>query len=165
MRLPRPKSLNSLLLTGFALVSIPLLVAVVIAATKVRALSEESAALVRTGVEATHYTQLLFQQIAPLERSVRLYQVLKDAELLSAYRDSRERVLDTLKRMRPVVGDPERARQLDALHASLDQIDAALLSPTPPSGAALQDAVDSINPMWRAANLLSSATADQIETG
>jgi hypothetical protein len=33
MRWPRPKSLYSLLLTGFALVSIPLLLGVVIAAT------------------------------------------------------------------------------------------------------------------------------------
>ncbi len=50
MRLPRPSSLNSLMLTGFALVSIPLLLGVVIAATKVRDLSEESATLVRSGV-------------------------------------------------------------------------------------------------------------------
>src|SRR5215510_10049791 len=112
MRLPRPKSLSSLMLTGFALVSIPLLLAVVIAATKVRALSEESAALVRTGVQTTHYTQQLFQQIAPLERSVRLYQVLKDSELLQVYRESRERLLVTLKSMETVVGDPERTRQL-----------------------------------------------------
>jgi hypothetical protein len=42
------------MLTGFALVSVPLLLAVVIAATKVRALSEESAALVRSGVETAH---------------------------------------------------------------------------------------------------------------
>src|SRR5215510_4912889 len=102
MRLPRPKSLYSLLLTGFALVSIPLLFAVIIAATKVRALSAQSEALVRTGVETTHYTQQLFQQIAPLERSVRLYQVMKDAEMLQVYRDSRERLLATLKSIESV---------------------------------------------------------------
>jgi two-component system sensor histidine kinase GlrK len=54
MRWPRPKSLNSLLLTGFALVSAPLLLAVVIGAAKVRSLSDESTILVRTGVETTH---------------------------------------------------------------------------------------------------------------
>ena len=56
------------MLTGFALVSAPLLLAVVIGAAKVRNLSEESAALVRSGVEATHYSQQLFQQIASMER-------------------------------------------------------------------------------------------------
>jgi two-component system sensor histidine kinase GlrK len=82
MRLPRPKSLSSLMLTGFALVSVPLLLAVVIAATKVRTLSEESAALVRSGVETAHLTQQLFQQIASIERSAKLYQVLNDPGLL-----------------------------------------------------------------------------------
>ncbi|MBL8269465.1 hypothetical protein, partial [Steroidobacter sp.] len=96
MRLPRPSSLNSLMLTGFALVSIPLLLGVVIAATKVRNLSEESATLVRSGVQTTHYTQQLFQQIAPIERSAKLYQVLNDPGLLEVYRDSRERLLATL---------------------------------------------------------------------
>ncbi|HET9447027.1 MAG TPA: hypothetical protein VFO35_12240, partial [Steroidobacteraceae bacterium] len=81
------------MLTGFALVSVPLLLAVVIAATKVRALSEESAALVRSGVETAHLTQQLFQQIASIERSVKLYQVLNDPGLIEVYTDSRERLL------------------------------------------------------------------------
>ena len=93
MRFPRPSSLNSLMLTGFALVSIPLLLGVVIAATKVRNLSDESATLVRSGVEATHYTQQLFQQIAPIERSARFYQLLNDPDLLGVYPESRERLL------------------------------------------------------------------------
>ena len=73
------------MLTGFALVSVPLLLAVVIAATKVRALSEESAALVRSGVETAHLTQQLFQQIASIERSAKLYQVLNDPGLIEVY--------------------------------------------------------------------------------
>ena len=89
------------MLTGFALVSIPLLLAVVIAATKVRDLSEESDKLVRSGVETTHYTQQLFQQIASIERSTKLYQVLNDPGLLQVYRDSRERLLVTLATSKP----------------------------------------------------------------
>src|SRR5690606_21952594 len=106
MRWPRPKSLSSLMLTGFALVSAPLLLAVVIGAAKVRNLSDASTTLVRTGVETTHYTQQLFQQIASIERNAKLYQVLTDSALLQVYRESRERLLTTVKNIEDVTDDP-----------------------------------------------------------
>ena len=165
MRLPRPKSLNSLLMTGFALVSAPLLLAVVIGAAKVRTLSEESAALVRTGVEATHYSQQLFQQIAPIERSVKLYQVLNDPGLLQVYRDSRERLLVTLTTVEGVANDPVSQTHIHALRAALRRLDSALLAiPTAPPEV-YRDAVDAIAPMWDAASHLSASTGEQIETG
>jgi two-component system sensor histidine kinase GlrK len=164
MRWPRPKSLTSLLLTGFALVSVPLLLAVVIAATKVRALSEESAELVRTGVETTHYTQQLFQHIASMERSARLYQVLTDAGLLEVYRDSRERLLVTLASAETVATDPVRSAHLHALRSAVRRVDAALLSSSP-SPEVMRDAIEAIAPMWEAAFQLSAATGEQVEGG
>src|SRR4030095_10375377 len=132
MRWPRPKSLNSLLLTGFALVSVPLLLAVIIAATKVRDLAEESAALVRTGVETTHYSQQLFQQIAPMERSIKLYQVLKDPALLQVCRENRERLLVTLTSIESLAQDTAQPRQLaeqaSALRQALRRVDPAVLA-------------------------------------
>jgi two-component system sensor histidine kinase GlrK len=163
MRFPRPSSLNSLMLTGFALVSIPLLLGVVIAATKVRNLSDESATLVRSGVETTHYTQQLFQQIAPIERSARFYQVLNDPELLEVYRDSRERLLTTLASIEKL--EPTRAMHVQSLRNGLKRVDAALLSPTPASPETVRDAVQAIAPMWQAAAKLSAATGDQVESG
>ncbi len=165
MRWPRPKSLNSLMLTGFALVSAPLLLAVVIGAAKVRHLSAESAALVRTGVEATHYSQQLFQEIASLERGTRLYQVLNDPTLLEVYRDSRERLLVTLTNIEEVADDPVRQTHVQALRAGLRRIDAALLAIAPAGPETMRAAVEAIAPMWDAAFQLSNATGDQIETG
>jgi two-component system sensor histidine kinase GlrK len=165
MRFPRPSSLNSLMLTGFALVSIPLLLGVVIAATKVRNLSDESATLVRSGVETTHYTQQLFQQIAPIERSAKLYQVLNDPGLLEVYRDSRERLLATLESMETMELEPTRAAHVQSLRNGLRSVDAALLSPTTPSADTVRAAVEAIAPMWQAAAGLSAATSDQVETG
>jgi two-component system, NtrC family, sensor histidine kinase GlrK len=163
MRFPRPSSLNSLMLTGFALVSIPLLLGVVIAATKVRNLSDESATLVRSGVNITHYTQQLFQQIAPIERSAKFYQVLNDPELLEVYQDSRERLLATLASIESL--EPTRATQVQALRNGLRRVDAALLSRTTASPETVRDAVEAIAPMWQAAAALSAATGDQVETG
>jgi two-component system, NtrC family, sensor histidine kinase GlrK len=164
MRWPRPKSLNSLLLTGFALVSAPLLLAVVIGTAKVRNLSDSSTSLVRTGVETTHYSQQLFQQIASIERNAKLYQVLNDAALLQVYRESRERLLTTIASIEEVANDPVRATHLASLRNGLGRIDAALLNATAPSPELLRDAVTAIPSMWDAAFQLSSATSEQIET-
>jgi len=165
MRLPRPKSLSSLMLTGFALVSVPLLLAVVIAATKVRALSEESAALVRSGVETAHLTQQLFQQIASIERSAKLYQVLNDPGLTEVYRDSRERLLVTLNNIETAAADSVRRTQLQELRQSLRRVDAALLARGTVAPELVRDAVEAIAPMWDAAFVLSASTGERIETG
>ncbi len=90
MRLVRPKSLSGLLLIGFALVAIPLLVAVVNATVQMRRLTQQSEALVRHGVEATRHTQELFQQATALERTARLYQVLGDEKLKEVFRQHRD---------------------------------------------------------------------------
>jgi two-component system sensor histidine kinase GlrK len=165
MRFPRPSSLNSLMLTGFALVSIPLLLGVVIAATKVRNLSEESATLVRSGVQTTHYTQQLFQQIAPIERSAKFFQVLNDPDLRDVYQDSRERLLATLASIETMELEPTRAAHVQVLRNGLRRVDAALLSSTMASPETARDAVEAIAPMWQAAAALSAATGDQVETG
>ena len=165
MRLPRPKSLSSLMLTGFALVSVPLLLAVVIAATKVRALSEESAALVRSGVETAHLTQQLFQQIAAIERSAKLYQVLNDPGLTEVYRDSRERLLVILNNIETATADNVRRTQLQELRQSLRRVDTALLARGTVAPELVRDAVEAIAPMWDAAFELSASTGERIETG
>ncbi|HEX7116085.1 MAG TPA: ATP-binding protein [Steroidobacter sp.] len=153
------------MLTGFALVSVPLLLAVVIAATKVRALSEESAALVRTGVETTHLTQQLFQQIASIERSAKLYQVLSDPGLIEVYRDSHDRLLVTLASIEAAASDPVQATQIASLRSALRRVDAAMLSATPATPDVVRDAVEAIAPMWESAFELSNVTGQRIETG
>jgi len=165
MRWPRPKSLYSLLLTGFALVSIPLLLGVVIAATKVRSLAEESASLVRSGVETTHNTQQLFQVIAAIERSTKLYQVLSDPDLLEAFRESRERLLTALDNIESASSDPVRATHIGVIRNSLHRIDNALLNRSTADAGAMRDAVEAVAPMWDAAFQLSAATGEHIETG
>jgi len=153
------------MLTGFALVSAPLLLAVVIGAAKVRSLSDESASLVRTGVEATHYSQQLFQQIASIERSAKLYQVLNEPSLLKAYRDSRERLLVTLTSIEGVAADPVRSTYVATIRTALRRIDASMPGFNANDNGNRRAAADGIAPMWTAAFELSTATGEQIETG
>lgn len=153
------------MLTGFALVSAPLLLAVLIGTAKVRSLSDESALLVRTGVEATHYSQQMFQQISAIERNTKLYQVLNDAALLQVYGESRERLLTTVGSIESLAQDPVRSTHLAALRNGLSRVDAALLNAQPPTPELLRDAVAAVPAMWDAAFQLSTATSEQIESG
>jgi len=165
MRWFRPKSLNALLVSGFALVSIPLLLAVGIGATKVRHLSDESTTLVRSGVEITHYTQQLFQQVASLERSAKLYQVLNDPGLREVYRDTRERLMETLGSIESVTDDPLRHTQIQALRVALKRVDTTVSVAPPASDEVMRNAVDAIASMWDAAFTLSAVTGEEVESG
>lgn len=153
------------MLTGFALVAIPLLFAVFNSAAKVRSLSDDSAALVRSGVETTHYTQQLFQQIAAMERSVRLYQVLNDPGLLNVYVDTRNRFNETLAALDRLSNDDTRQAHLAALRSSHTLIDSTVLAVPPPAPDALTTALGAFNEMSTAAGDLSTYTGTQIDTG
>src|SRR5437879_2022913 len=128
MRFLQPRSLTSLMLIGFALVSVPLLLAVFNDAAKVKDLSDKHAALVRTSVEITSYTQQLFQLINLMDRKAQIYQALNDPELLQVYRDNyRNRFLDTINALEKLVTDPERRKHLTAMQTIYARIDSALL--------------------------------------
>ena len=81
----RPRSLSGLLSAALLLVVLPLTAAVVYGAIQLRELSRSSAALVRDSIALTQQTQVLFQNIAAMERSASLYGVLDDPRLAAAF--------------------------------------------------------------------------------
>ena len=102
MKFRRPRSLNELILVGFALVALPLLVAVLWALFNLDRLAEQSEQLVITGVSAAEKNQLLTGQIGSLERVSRQYVVLRNADSLALLRPDFMTIEDTLKRMKPL---------------------------------------------------------------
>ena len=86
MRIPRPRSLNGLILVGFGLVGLPLLVAVLWALFNLDRLAEQSEQLVVTGVAAAENNRLLTAQVGSFERSARQYQVLRNDDSLQLMR-------------------------------------------------------------------------------
>jgi two-component system sensor histidine kinase GlrK len=71
----RPKSLSSLMLLGLMVVAVPLLIAIVNAALKMRQLADTSRELVIEGVSTARSTQDLKSQIDSLDRYAQLYLV------------------------------------------------------------------------------------------
>jgi two-component system sensor histidine kinase GlrK len=152
---------------GFALVAVPLLFAVIISATKVRGLADESAALVRSGVESTHYTQQLFQHISSMERNARLYQLLKDESFLNVYTAARQRFLATLDHVARSVGSTSKLnsqiRALKAADAELYEELQALRSDQNMAQATVLN--EAFVTLFDAATVLSEETSLQIEAG
>ena len=86
----------------------PLLAGVVSAALNITRLSASSERLVLHGVEATRYTQAIVRQIAAMERSARLYQLLGRAELLDVFGENRRRMETVLDALETLPGDGAR---------------------------------------------------------
>jgi two-component system sensor histidine kinase GlrK len=126
MRLPRPKSLNGLLVLGFVLVSLPLLLAIIRAATKMNEFSAESQTLVIQGVQATDQNQSLSKQLSSLERSARVYQVIGEQELLAAYQERLERVSNTLDEIATNSTDATRTEQIRELQRRVNAFDSTM---------------------------------------
>jgi two-component system sensor histidine kinase GlrK len=102
MSLPRPRSLNGLILVGFGLVALPLLIAVVWALVNLDRLAEQSEQLVVTGVTAAENNRALAQQVASFERSARQYLVLRTEDSLSLTRQDLTSIGDTIGLMLPL---------------------------------------------------------------
>ena len=103
MRIPRPRSLNGLILVGFGLVGLPLLVAVLWTLFNLDRLAEQSEQLVFTGVAAAENNRLLTEQIGSLERAARQYQVLRNTDSLQLMRQDVDTVEAQLGEMAALI--------------------------------------------------------------
>jgi len=123
-RLPslRPRSLSGLILLGFAFVALPLLLGLVNAAIEMRNLAGASERLVLNGVAATQYTQALVRQVASLERTVRLYQIIPRPALLDTARQNRDLLVETLDGFSRLPGDPARDEVIGRMRADIESI-------------------------------------------
>jgi two-component system sensor histidine kinase GlrK len=152
------------MLIGFALVTVPLLTALIAADAKIKRLAGESTALVQSGVSTAHRTQELFQQIASMERRVRLYQVLKDDSLLAVYRETSQQFHDTMQLIeRPA--DKDRSRYLQTLAQLKQNIDAQLLSSSRPNDAQLNSIIATFDQLGSVTGQLAEYTSAQIDSG
>ena len=100
MQWGRPKSLSGLMLVGLALIAVPLLAAILTAVLQIRELADTGQKIVMQGVSDARASQSLFGQIASLERTSRLYEVLKDPKLLDLYRTQDESLTNTRDQLR-----------------------------------------------------------------
>jgi two-component system, NtrC family, sensor histidine kinase GlrK len=116
MQWARPKSLSGLMLLGLGLMAGPLLAAILTAVLQMRVLADTGHRIIVEGVTAARASQALIAQIASLERTARLFNVLNDPKLLEVYRTEDERLSLTRDQLRRHAPEDTR-RTLDQLGA------------------------------------------------
>ena len=160
MKLPWPRSLSGLILLGLLLVSLPLLGGVVFAALEMGRLSDSSERLVVYGVSATRYSQALVRQVAAMERTARLYQLLGRPELKSAYEENHRRMSVVLDGVLALPGDAERNELVASIRQRADQISGALESGDPAGRAEI---LRQFGPLSRDTGQLALLASQQID--
>ena len=80
-----PKSFLKLILVGFLLVVLPLIFALIYSAMSIDRLAEQSRKTVYQAEQIAHGSRVLVDEVAAMERSVRLSFILGDASLLDGY--------------------------------------------------------------------------------
>ncbi len=129
MRFPRPRSLNGLILVGFSLVALPLLIAVIWALFNLDRVAEQSEQLVTTGVEAAENNRRIDERLIALERSARLFQVLRTEDSLQLVRENLDRFEAALEDMAPLVAAVNETALAATLRAEARQLVATIANP------------------------------------
>jgi two-component system sensor histidine kinase GlrK len=141
MQFRRPKSLSGLLLIGFALVAIPLLVAVVHATIQMRQLTRQSEELVRYGVAATRHTQELYQQANALQRTAGLYQLMGDENLKVDFTAAHDKFVSIITDLNRIQTDDATHRLSELIRGDETHLVEAVAA-SDGSSQALSDAID-----------------------
>ena len=150
------------MLLGLAMIAVPLLVAVVDAAIHIRHLTAATEELVGNGVRSARLTQSMFADIASMERTVKLYQVMGEARLLDRYRDTDQGLATTRTELSRLLDDASARRSLDDFAVLHNEISAAVTA-TPPGGPAFTPIlarIDRLNEMAQGIALSANRDVD-----
>jgi two-component system, NtrC family, sensor histidine kinase GlrK len=129
MRWPRPKSLSGLMLLGLALIAVPLVVALVDAYLQIRLLADQGQKLVSESRSAARDSQDMAAQIAELERTALVYNVLNnDKMMLDVYRTKDEGLTTIRNRLARQLRAPAAHQALDLLGQQQGTIRLSVLS-------------------------------------
>lgn len=116
------------MLLGLALIALPLLIAIVNAGLQMRSLADTGQKIVVEGVTSARASQEIFALIASLERTARLYEVLKDPKLIDIYTGQDARFSATRAQLYRQLRDTPARQTLEELGNLQGTIRQSLLS-------------------------------------
>jgi two-component system sensor histidine kinase GlrK len=154
----RPQSLSGLLSAALLLIVLPLTAAVVYGGLQLRDLSRASDVLVRDSITLTQHTQLLFQDIALMERAVNLFTITGDIRYARTFETNYDAYVRTLRKLADYVPETD----LNPVRASGDA--AADLFRARVSGQGRGPNVDHFEGLNDAANRLAQRSRLDIDT-
>ena len=113
-----PKSFFKLILAGFTLVTLPLIFALIYSAISIDRLAGQSKATVYQAEQIVRGSRVLVDEVASMERSVRLSLILGDASLLQGYFQAHTNFKNTLDSLSALSLSAVQKQLLDDLHSS-----------------------------------------------
>src|SRR5580658_250830 len=156
------KSLNGFLLLGLGFLAGPLLLAILHAAVQMRRLSDTSQQLVVDSVQSTRLTQDMYAQIALLERSARLYQVLGEPTVRASFREHDGRLSEIIGTLRHRLRAADAPPQLQRLVDTQQRIESLVLTAPAAAGQA-SELAQSFVLLGDLANGVANLTDQQID--
>ncbi|MFK8052064.1 MAG: ATP-binding protein [Woeseiaceae bacterium] len=126
MRLFRPRSINALVLIGYAAIMLPLTIALIWALVQLDRFSSRSQSLIVVGIEATQNSRLLQERLRIMERVALQYQVAEEAELLGFLRSDADEVQRVSAELRAQTRLPEARNLVDVVEIKINGLLAGL---------------------------------------
>ena len=126
------------MLVGLALIAVPLLIAILTAVLQIRDLADRGQKIVTEGVAGARASQALYGEIASLQRTAGLYDVLGRPDLLDLYRTEDERLSATREQLR-LHAATDTAQTLEQLGVLQQSIRFTVMTTTPGTGAGASD--------------------------
>ncbi|MCX7184032.1 MAG: ATP-binding protein [Nitrosospira sp.] len=117
-----PKSFLKLILLGFALMGLPLIIALINSAVSIDQLAEHSRKTVYQAAQIAHGSRVLVDEIAIMERSVQQTLILADTSLLEGYFDAHKKFEDTVTSLFELSPRTEQKQSLQQLRSSEAEI-------------------------------------------
>jgi two-component system sensor histidine kinase GlrK len=113
-----PKSFLKLILVGFLLAALPLIFALIYSAVSIDRLANQSRETVYQAEQIAHGSRVLVNEIAEMERSVRLSLILGDASLLEGYFQAHTKFENTAENLATLSLSADQKLLLNSLHGS-----------------------------------------------
>jgi len=104
-----------LVIAGFAVVALPLIVALVTGAFYVDKLTTQSQQALQRAVQAGQTSRMLAEQLSNMERNIRQFYVLHDQQLFKSYLDRRNKYLDDARMLSTILVNEDMRSRLGVL--------------------------------------------------
>ncbi|MEL6367070.1 MAG: HAMP domain-containing sensor histidine kinase [Pseudomonadota bacterium] len=125
-RFPRPRSITALVLLGYAMIMLPLSIALGWTLLQLDRFATRSQSLIVSGVEATQNTRELQEQLSIMERVARQYLVAEDQELAEFLRADSDTIAEVTTRLKRYAEDVQTRAMLGRIDLAVEELVSAL---------------------------------------
>lgn len=165
MKRYRPRSILRLILLGFALATLPLIVALITAAFYVDRVTQQGQRTVYDAARNVRASQMLGEELTAMERNARQYHVLGDASLFKVYVSRRQELLRTVQQLHSLKLSADQRARLTRLVAGEQRIYTSITKAAKPTDPQLDDTMKQFSALAEDAHMIQRESGELVTTG